>query len=137
MSTTIITQQQNTETTNPQESTLNGQTSQANPLELTRRDFLATIAIPFLTKELSQAREELAALTPAEPSTPIQEVQRNIDNAIDKLLAWKADLIRAQLAGLETVNLEDPDTGQLHAVALELAIESVEFLCEVSRGGAA
>lgn len=107
---------------------LNGQT----PLiELTRRDFLATIALPFLTKEVTQVRAELAALDGQEP-TPITTYHRAIDSAIDKLLGFKA-----QLAGLETVNLEDPDTGQLHAVALELAIESVEFLCDVNRGGAA
>lgn len=113
---------------------LNGQTT--TPFEMPRREFLATIALPFLTKEVTQVRAELAALDQEQP-TPITTYHRAIDNAIDKLLAWKADLIRAQLAGVESVNLEDPDTGQLHTVALNLAIDAVEFLCNVNRGGAA
>lgn len=70
-------------------------------------------------------------------TTPITTYHRAIDNAIDKLLGFKAQLIKAQLAGVETVNLEDPDNGQLHTVALNLAIEAVDFLCQVQRGGAA
>lgn len=112
---------------------LNGQ--KPTPFEMTRREFLATIALPFLTKEIGEVRAELAALDGQEP-TPITTYHRQIDNAIDKLLDWKADLIRAQLAGLKTVDLEDPDTGQLHKVALEVAISAVEFLCQVERGGA-
>ena len=121
MSNTIITQQPNTQ--------------ESAPIELTRREFLATIAIPFLTRELSQARTELAALTPAEPA-PIETYHRAIDNAIDQLLAWKADLIRAQLAGVKTVDLPDPNNDKIHTVALELAIDAVEFLCNVQKGGA-
>lgn len=64
----------------------------------------------------------------------IETLHRRTDDTLKKLLGFKALLIKAQLAGLETVNLED---GQLHVVALELAIDAVELLCNVGKGGAA
>ncbi len=67
--------------------------------------------------------------------TPINNLHTAIDNTIHQLLGYKAQLWRAQEAGLTTVNLEDPDSGKLYRVGIDLAIDAIEFAVNVKKVG--
>lgn len=85
--------------------------------------------IPFTRDEAGQV-----SFTPA---AAVHNLHRAIDSAIDQLLGYKAQLIKAQAAGLTTVDLECPDTGKLYRVGISLAIEAIDFACTVKKAGAA
>jgi hypothetical protein len=85
-----------------------------------------------------QANQHNTLTAPNGQSTPLDNYCTKLDNAIERLLGFRARLMKAQMAGIETVDLEDPDSNQVYKVAISLAIEAVEFVATVKAlGGAA
>lgn len=98
--------------------------------ELSRRRFILSLVGSAVAFTLPGLPGEAEA---AESPYTIQAAHRAIDNQIDGLLALKAQLIKAQLAGVKTIPLEDPITGKVYETAISLAIDAVEFAANLRK----